>query len=664
MLGQAIARWVTALCLLGLSVQPGWAHAQAAQPAAVITAVDVGNFPEVQAYLAVTDASGRHIPGLPASAFALIENQSPLSNLSLLEADLGVQIVFVLDTNPAFRTRDIAGVNRLGYIWQAISEFARNGLRSEADDVSIVAPEQTLIAHGRSGDPLIDALNRYTTDFAGAADPGALISTGLNLASDVTPRPGMRRMLVVLANGLPPATPVADLVARAQATGVVIHTVYVGPADALETVGAQTLSRLSQATNGLSLVLENARSLQPIFEAVAKARPQYRLSYRSTLQTTGQHTLAATVQLPEGTTLAAPEVGFQLRVEPPLVMEPSLPTQIMLGESESLTVPVAVTFPDGHRRALREVQLIVDGAVAATQAGEATTLNWPLTAYTESVTPTVQLRVTDELGLMAESKPQRVALVAAPAAAAASAQMPARTTPSPSLLTQALPIAAIVLLFTALGGVGMFFWLRQRQAEQQRALIGGETIPGQPLASDPRLARLRDLAARSEDLTPPRTPAIAKKSATLPRLTIPRFQRPGRGAPLGLAYLEVLESGGGSAPRENIELYGQTVKLGRDPAAAHVVFADRSVSRLHARIEETRPGVFRLYDEGSTSGTWVNFSQISLTDGHELKSGDLINLGRVQLRFRRREGTAPAPKESDQLPGKTPLPRAKPGAKS
>jgi pSer/pThr/pTyr-binding forkhead associated (FHA) protein len=648
------AHLVAAICLFGLLATPAGVRAQGSQPGAVITAVDASNFPEIHAYVAVTDNAGRHVPNLAASAFSLTENQSPISRLSLLEANLGVQIVFALDANAAFRTRDIAGVNRLDYIWQALSEFARTGMQAEADDVSIVTPEQTLIAHGRSRDPVIDALNRYTTDFAGADDPGALISTGLNLAGDVTPRPGMRRMLVVLANGLPVETPIADLAARAQATGITLHTVYVGPAEALETVGARTLNQLSQATGGLNLTLQNARSLEPIFEAAANARPQYRLSYRSALQTTGQHTLAASVQTPEGATLTTPESGFQLRVEPPLVLEPTLPAQVRLGESANLAVPVAVTFPDGHRRALREVQLLVEGEVAATQPGEAATVNWPLDAYTESVTPTIQLRVTDELGLSAESKPQAVALMAAPAATTlATAQLP-EPAQTPAGINLAWPIAGLVVLVMAAGGAGAFFWLRRRQVEQQRAALGGETIPGQPLDSDPRLARLRQPALKPRDATP----TAPKKPATLPRLAIPRLTRPTRGKSLGAAYLEVVETGGGSAPRENIELHGQTVKLGRDPATASVIFADRSVSRLHARVEEARPGVFRLYDEGSTSGTWVNFTQISLTEGQDLKSGDLINLGRVQLRFKLRESAAPSPNGASQPPSRPPTTRS------
>jgi pSer/pThr/pTyr-binding forkhead associated (FHA) protein len=69
---------------------------------------------------------------------------------------------------------------------------------------------------------------------------------------------------------------------------------------------------------------------------------------------------------------------------------------------------------------------------------------------------------------------------------------------------------------------------------------------------------------------------------------------------------------------------------------AEIVFSERSVSRLHARVCETAPGLFQIFDEGSTSGTWVNFTQVAQEVGRELHPGDLINLGRVQLRFQMR----------------------------
>jgi pSer/pThr/pTyr-binding forkhead associated (FHA) protein len=108
---------------------------------------------------------------------------------------------------------------------------------------------------------------------------------------------------------------------------------------------------------------------------------------------------------------------------------------------------------------------------------------------------------------------------------------------------------------------------------------------------------------------------------------------------VGSAYLEVVEPGGGSAPRPDIELLGSALSLGRDAAMADTIFHDRSVSRLHARLMPVDGG-FRLFDAGSTSGTWVNYTPLAAETGHDLQHGDLINLGRVQLRFKRRDAPA------------------------
>jgi pSer/pThr/pTyr-binding forkhead associated (FHA) protein len=121
-------------------------------------------------------------------------------------------------------------------------------------------------------------------------------------------------------------------------------------------------------------------------------------------------------------------------------------------------------------------------------------------------------------------------------------------------------------------------------------------------------------------------------------------QRPPTPTPHANAYFEVVEPGGGGAPRNNIELSGTVWHLGREATVSDIVFNDRSVSRRHARLEAAPDGAFRIYDEGSTSGTWVNFTLVPVGEGWELRPGDLVNLGRVQLRFKRREimaSTAP-----------------------
>lgn len=636
-------RWI-AHCLLGavlgLAFLPSGAQAQSREAQAALTAVDANNFPEMHAYVSVSDATGQHIPGLSATAFTLTENETSIAQLSVLESDLGVQVGFVLDANAAFKTRDAAGVNRLDYIKQALLEFAQTS-PPDADDLTVIAPEGNVVAHVSAGPAFAEAVTRYTTSFGGAADPAALITTGLNFVSDTTPRPGMRRVLVILANGLPVGAPVADLVARAQAAQIPIHTVYVGSGDALETVGAQTLRKLSQQTGGLDLWLQNSRSLAPIFEALANQRPQYRLSYRSMLSTTGQHTLAAQVKLPDGGTLTTAATGFQLRVEPPLVTLPDLPPRIDLADTApDYALTLSLTFPDGHPRQLREAQLLVDGQPQVTHTGPGVeAFTWPLGGYTESVTHTVQVRLTDELGLIAESQPVEVFVAALPAAAASTVatQQAAIVSTTSNLL-----IAGLLVVGLALIGGGAFWYWRLRPPA--RSTVGDRTVPGQPLQSDARLARLqpRDIGETIPLKTP--LPTVTRR-VQMPRLHLPRIQRSARAARpavLGKAYLEVVEAGGAGGPHEAIQLLGQPVRLGRDPQVADVVFPDRSVSRLHARIEAMDDGTFLLFDEKSTSGTWVNFTQISAEAGHTLKPGDLINLGRVQLRFKLRDLTSPS----------------------
>jgi hypothetical protein len=94
-----------------------------------------------------------------------------------------------------------------------------------------------------------------------------------------------------------------------------------------------------------------------------------------------------------------------------------------------------------------------------------------------------------------------------------------------------------------------------------------------------------------------------------------------------IPLLDAMETRGKPIP-----LPAQSVFVGRDPARAQITFSDPSVSRLHARIVEESDGVFLLYDEGSSSGTYVNDVQL----GHEpvqLKAGDRIEFGRVKVIF-------------------------------
>lgn len=80
-------------------------------------------------------------------------------------------------------------------------------------------------------------------------------------------------------------------------------------------------------------------------------------------------------------------------------------------------------------------------------------------------------------------------------------------------------------------------------------------------------------------------------------------------------------------------LSNTVVRMGRNPRMCEVAFEDDiTVSRYHANL--MREGnSYRIFDERSTSGSWVNERQVP-EYGTMLMDGDEIHLGAVHLRYR------------------------------
>ena len=650
-----------------------------------ITAVDAESFPDLTVYVAVNDAAGQHVTQLPPAAFTLAENSAavPAGKLAVAEKEVGIQVVFSLDTSAPFKTRDVNAVTRLDFIKQALLAFATQAgptrMADGVDDVTLLAPEGVLAAHISQGSDLADALATYTTTFSGAANSLPLVNQALDFASETMPRPGMPRSVVLFSNGLivnGQAASLTDLVARAQGAQVVIDTVYVGFADTTDSPGAQTLRKLADLTGGQFLVWENPETLLPLFSHLAGQRLQYQLRYRSSLAVTGQQSFSVQVKLPEGSQIASSPAAFPLRIEPPTVVLSSLPDVIHLGASAnpviSYTVPVAVDFPDGHPRGLRSVELLADGQVVDQQLAPPASLSlrWNLSGYKTGGAHSLVARVADELGIQAQSTPVTVTLSFGASAAPAAQPGAATSAAAPRAPLSPFMLAGIGLLVVAVVvGVGGLWWIRRTPGASpagSRPAVPPRPQP-QPKARNPQGDKTNPVRAPSPPLStrplahpPTRPPARAFHAPAL----FPKKQPASAAKPQGKAYLEIVEGGGG--PRAPIEILGPALRLGRDPARAEAVFQDRSVSRLHARIAEEPEGVFRIYDEGSTSGTWVNFTQIPAEGGWELKAGDLINLGRIQLRFKRRAqvsgSTPPSPGADVPGPGASDLPSSGDGA--
>jgi hypothetical protein len=80
---------------------------------------------------------------------------------------------------------------------------------------------------------------------------------------------------------------------------------------------------------------------------------------------------------------------------------------------------------------------------------------------------------------------------------------------------------------------------------------------------------------------------------------------------------------------------GHLVTVGRT-SNNDVVIPDLSVSRFHAFLKPVAEGRFQIQDANSTNGTTVNSTSVP-AQGHglgvDLKSGDNVRLGQVELTF-------------------------------
>lgn len=95
----------------------------------------------------------------------------------------------------------------------------------------------------------------------------------------------------------------------------------------------------------------------------------------------------------------------------------------------------------------------------------------------------------------------------------------------------------------------------------------------------------------------------------------------------------------------------KTITIGRE--VGDIMIKHPAVSARHAKIEK-KGDVYSIEDLGSTNGTLVNDESVTI---HELKSGDVITIGKYNLRFDNPVENKPASEPSglggDDLGGRT-----------
>jgi hypothetical protein len=407
----------------------------------------------------------------------------------------------------------------------------------------------------------------------------------------------------------------------------------VASAELFSSPQAEPLATLAEQTGGKMFAYSGQESIPSPEEFLEAIRNAYSLAYDSRITTSGPHQVSAEVNF-NGQDYASLVQEFDLEVMPPSIAFVSPPMEIertnLAEESDPEVLSpnfqqleLMVEFPDGHVRSLKGTTLFVDGELTETNRTDPfDQFTWDLREYTSSGEHILVVEVEDNLGMTGNTVETAIQITIGDSGTSALGVVSQNRT----------MLAAFVV---AISGAVLLLVL----------ILGGRLRPG----------FIREFRRRKKQSDPVTQPVVIhSEQTTQPRSTwIDRFQWPrGRITSKTYAHMVPLSDSNQGDSNPPIAITSERVTFGRDDGQADQVIEDDSVESLHARLQRESKGVFRLSDEGSIAGTWVNYSPVP-KEGTILEQGDLIHLGRVGFRFIMRDPhrvRKPVQRREDSIP--------------
>ena len=598
------------------------------------------NFPVIRTFLQIQDAEGRFIHNLQNENFSILEDGLSIPSVSVDEQKTGAQIVTVINPGSTFALRNSQAISRYEFILDALNNWLTSRLGSTVDDLSLLITGEPGILHVQDPQTLIEKLtSEATTDrqFTPSLD---VVFQALEIAADPSPRPGMGRSVLFITEPLQEidSQSLLNLSTRAQELGIKIFVWMVGSTEGENRIESEQLKALAESTGGKFFAFTGIEEFPSPEEYFEPSRSVYRISYPSQIRTGGTHQLIAEIQALDGTQTTQPRsfetnisAPIPVLINPPLEIfrkqpqeeeqETKIPSTEAAYSPEQQELQILVDFPDGRIRPLKRTSLLVDNLLVDENTSEPyDRFSWDLTPYITDGNHILRVEAEDELDLTGFSIDHQVLVT-----------IEKNITNPAIIIKRNLPVLTLAAILVA--GVVLFLIL----------VLGGRIKPFQPGKKHPR--------KRKDDPTTQPVP-IGDESTRPKESWVNRFHwRQRQSVNRTLAFLTPLEEEGSgkkqstkrktkalskSSRREvhspPIPISNDQVNIGSDPLLADLILVDPSIENLHARLTRLPDGSFRLADEQSIAGTWINYTPVS-SQGARLEHGDLVHIGRVGFRF-------------------------------
>lgn len=590
--------------LVGMVPIPTQAQ-ESTPPSLRITQIDTKGFPQIQVFVL-----GQNL-GVDLNQLDVTLKQDGIEYPTTREVrSVGTQTAVVLDAAENIRRPGLTGDPKFIEVGNIMARLVnRKKLTVQGDWLAAFSPDQN---------NKLRTDQTWTRDHQAVANslylfepiPGLgntalfnLIFNVLNQFDNASIDPSFQRTMVVFSDGVDVVSSLQleDVVSLAEEKNVAIHTVMLG-AGTLQ--ARSNLERIALRTGGQYHQLTSLEALDGMWDQILAGRDQLVLGYRS--QSPSPREISVTAAAPGKAALETSRaVAVDARPVQVHIADPQRNVSLVrfgatyevpLEELEPMTLPIQVEFiwPDGRPRQLQRVEYTINDDTRLVEQEPFDQFTFPVHGLSAG-NYTLRVKAVDELGVESQSEPVPFTI---------KIDQPPAPTPTPIVETEVIrqietvvrtswtSYAALAIGLLSLLIALIVFFRKPERREQAAEFVTGAI----KTLTEPWAPRKKDGKLQSE----------AK------------------------ARLVVVE--GDAGVPSPIPIRGQKILIGRDPSVSNLVFADSRVSRYHCRIIEESDGVFRIFDEGSTSGTYVNFEPVGMR-GQVLKSDDVVNIGPIGLRF-------------------------------
>lgn len=568
-----------------------------------ITATDTSTVPQVTLRAYGLGADGRRLD-LAGERLVVRHGGEPADDVGVGgSVEVGTFTIFLIDVAPGVEAQIPA-------IQQALEQYAGPAyMREQMDQLAIYRVGAENAGEALAPTAFYNSVrNFFSAGLEPQDGPTALIDSMVGLLNEmdnIRPESSLAPALVVLSDGTDAVSTQSepgDVAARAVELGIPVHTIWLENSELTvgQEAGRNYLAQVAGDAYGVTGRIDQPDTITSIFERISAFREQQLVRYTPPSMNPG----AVPVELGlVDDPLSQDQVEVSINAASPtvtLTVPPDSRTLQLpnLDEPVRLVLGAQVGWLDGQERGVQQARLLVNGQFVQDVPPQ------DLNRFTANVTNltygdnSLQLSITDDQGIQAVSPDVVFSVVEG------DQQIPEELQPAPALAGLLLPICAGLAVLVLLAVAGFF-------------ILQGRSLP--------RFGRRR----RDQD---EREPVSIEDEADY-AAAAPHVPPPIVDDGPAQAYLEVLETM--TQMPAHIPLRSDEIRLGRSPALADVAFEqDITVSRLHASILWDGHN-YRIYDDDSTSGTWVNDQEVP-DYGAQLFDGDDIFLGKVRLRFRQR----------------------------